>query len=140
MHVSAVAAVNADGFAVHADREGRTQHRYEAANVGRSDDVLDHGALVGGLVERLDGRALALRLLGVALKCGLRDRLPGVNGVDVDAVGPSALAIDLVRFTVPMLRMPPLTATPGARPAPPLMLTTRPQPACSNTDSRLDRA
>jgi hypothetical protein len=35
----------------------------------------------------------------------------------------------LVRLTVPRLRMPPLTAVPGARPAPPLMLMTRPQPA-----------
>src|SRR2546428_1669713 len=51
-------------------------------------DVLEHGVLVGGLAERLDGRALALRLRGVAFKGGLRDRLPGVDGVDVDAVVP----------------------------------------------------
>src|SRR5262245_13465256 len=91
MHVRAVATVNADGFTVHADGEWGTQHRHEVANVGRSDDVLDHGALVGGLVERLDGRTLALCLLGVTLKRGLRDRLPGVDGVDVDAVGPECV-------------------------------------------------
>src|SRR6266446_509686 len=51
-------------------------------------DVLEHGVLVGGLAERLDGRALTLRLRGVAFKGSLRDRLPGVDGVDVDAVGP----------------------------------------------------
>ena len=88
VHVSAVAAVKADGFAVHADGERRTQHRYDIANVGRRDDMLEHGALVGSLQERLDSRVLALRLLSVAFQRGLSDRLPGIDRVDVDAVWP----------------------------------------------------
>ena len=57
VHVSTVATVEADGFTVQADGERRTQHRHDVANVSRSDDMLEHGALVGGLAERLDGCA-----------------------------------------------------------------------------------
>jgi hypothetical protein len=68
---------------VHTDAERRTQHRHEVSNAGRGDDVLEHRALVGGFVERLDGRALALRLLGTALERGLGNRLPGIDSVDI---------------------------------------------------------
>src|SRR5262245_17112325 len=88
VHVGAVTAVDADGFAVHANGKRRTQHGHKAANVSCGDNVLEHGALVGSLVDLLDGLALALCLLSVAFKRGLRDRLAGVDGVDVDAVGP----------------------------------------------------
>src|SRR5262245_8175565 len=86
VHVGSVAAVETDGFAVHTDGERRTQHRDHVADVGRGDDVLEHRAGVSSLVNLRDSRAVTLRLLGVAFERGLRDRLPGVDGVDVDAV------------------------------------------------------
>ena len=39
MHVGAVAAVDADGCAVHPDGERRTPHGHEVSDVGRGDDV-----------------------------------------------------------------------------------------------------
>src|SRR5438128_527078 len=91
MHVGAVATVDADGFAVHTDGERRTQHRHDVANVGRSDDVLGYGAVIGGLGGRLAGPALPPRLVGGAFQRGLGDCLPGVDGVDVAAVGPECV-------------------------------------------------
>src|SRR5215831_4376163 len=44
--------------------------------------------------------------------------------------GPSVFARDLVRATQEILRAGVLIAVPGVRPAPPLMLMMRPQPAC----------
>ena len=68
MHIGSVAAIDTDGLTVYADGKRRTEHGHETANVRRGDHMLEHGALVGRLLQRCDGRALALRLLAVAFQ------------------------------------------------------------------------